>query len=145
MAQINPYLNFNGDCEAAFTHYKSVFGGEFTYIGRFGEMPTSEGDKPLGDDEKNKIMHVSFPISSETILMGSDCPTAYGPVKFGDNISISINTESPEEAKRIFDGLSAGGIVKMPLEKTFWAALFGMFVDKFGINWMVNYDEPQHA
>lgn len=145
MAQVNPYLNYNGDCEAAFNLYKSVFGGEFTYIGRFSEMPPQEGDKPLADDEKNKIMHVSLPISKETTLMGSDCPAAYGPVKFGENISISINTDSPEEARRIFDGLSVGGKVTMPLEKTFWAALFGMFVDKFGIPWMVNYDEPQQG
>jgi PhnB protein len=144
MAQINPYLNFNGDCETAFNHYKSVFGGEFTYIGRYGEMPPSE-EHPVPDAEKDKIMHVSLPISNETVLMGSDCPAAYGGTKFGDNISISINTQNPEEARRIFDGLSAGGKVTMALEKTFWAALFGMFTDKFGINWMVNYDEPQQG
>ena len=142
MAQINPYINFNGDCEAAFNHYKSVFGGEFEYIGRFGEMPPSEG-QTYSEEEKNKIMHVSLPISNGVSLFGSDCPSSYGPVKFGDNISISINTENPEEAKRIFDGLSEGGKITMPLEKTFWAALFGMCVDKFGINWMVNYDEPR--
>jgi len=140
MAQINPYLNFNGDCEAAFNHYKSVFGNEFEYIGRFGEMPPSDGHV-VSEEEKNKIMHVSLPISGDVKLFGSDCPAGYGPVRFGDNISISINTKSPEEAKRLFDGLSEGGKITMPLEKTFWAALFGMFVDKFGINWMVNYDE----
>lgn len=143
MAQISPYINFNGNCEAAFNHYKSVFGGEFEYIGRFGEMPP--GEKPLPEEEKNQIMHISLPISNGISLLGSDCPSSYGSMKFGDNVSISINAENAEEAKRLFDGLSAGGIIKMPLEKTFWAALFGMFEDKFGIHWMVNYDEPRQG
>ena len=144
MAAINPYLTFNGTCEEAFNFYKSVFGGEFPYIGRFGDMPPSE-EKQVPASEANKIMHVSLPISKETILMGSDSSDAYGHATVvGNNISISVNTDSKEEAFKIFDGLSAGGKVTMPMEKTFWGAWFGMFTDKFEINWMVNFDEEPH-
>jgi PhnB protein len=140
MAQVNPYLVFNGDCEAAFLLYKSVFGGEFPYIGRFGEMPPADGQLELPENEKNRIMHVSLPIGG-TILMGSDSNSHSGDVRFGENVSISINTESREEADRIFNGLSADGVVKMPMTDTFWGAYFGMFSDKFGIHWMINFDE----
>lgn len=142
MPQVNPYITFKGTCEDAFNFYKSVFGGEFQYIGRFGEMP--DGDK-MPEEAKNLIMHVSLPISNETILMGSDSSEAFGQVTtVGNNISVSINTDSKEEATRIFNGLSEGGKVTMPLELTFWGAFFGMFTDKFGINWMVNHDtQPQ--
>jgi len=144
MAQINPYLTFGGNCEEAFNFYKSVFGGEFPYIGRFNEMPPMEGRPELSAEEGEKIMHVSLPISKETILMGSDSSEAFGQTAvLGNNFSISINTDSEEEADQLFNGLSAGGKVTMPMEKTFWGAYFGMFTDKFGINWMVNYDEPQ--
>lgn len=140
MAQINPYLTFNGTCEAAFNFYKSVFGGEFPYIGRFKDMPPAEG-KTMPAEAGEKIMHVSLPISTETTLMGSDTGGEWASnFKEGNNISISINTASEEEAKKIFNALSTGGKVTMPLDKTFWGALFGMFTDKFGINWMVNYD-----
>lgn len=139
MAAVNPYLNFNGNCEAAFNHYKSVFGGEFTMLSRFKDAP-SEHQQP---GEEEKVLHVSYSIGEGTILMGSDCPTAFGEVKFGDNISISVNAHSEEEADKIFNGLAAGGKVTMPLEKTFWGAYFGMLKDQFDINWMVNYDYAQ--
>lgn len=142
MATINPYLTFNGDCEAAFTFYKSVFGGEFPYIGRFKDMPPTEGCDPLPAAEGEKIMHVSLPISAETILMGSDSSEAFGQATIvGNNFSISINTDSTAEADKLFEGLSAGGKITMPMDKTFWGAYFGMFTDKFGINWMINHDE----
>lgn len=143
MAAINPYLTFNGNCEEAFTFYKSVFGNEFQYIGRFGEMPSQDDMPPVPDNEKNKIMHVSLPISKETILMGSDTSETYGKVTMGTNITISINTDSSQEADTLFNKLSVGGKVVMPMAKTFWGAYFGMFTDKFGIPWMVNYDEIQ--
>lgn len=140
MPQVNPYINFRGNCEEAFSFYKSVFGGEFPMVGRYKDMPPSEGElSPAMDGEK--IMHMSLPISKETCLMGSDIGGDWAKHTVdGNNIQISINTESEEEAKRIFNGLSDGGRVNMPLEKTFWGALFGMLTDKFGINWMVNYD-----
>jgi len=141
MAQVNPYLTFNGNCEEAFNFYKSVFGGEFPYIGRFKDMPS---ETSLPENVGNLIMHVTLPISSETILMGSDSNEAFGQVaQAGTNVSISINTDSEDEATKLFNGLSAGGKVTMPLEKTFWGAFFGMFTDKFGIHWMVNYDYEQ--
>lgn len=143
MASVNPYLIFNGNCKEAFLFYKSVFGGEFTYMGTFGEMPPSDDPNcpPPSEDEANRIMHVSLPISKETILMGSDSTSQSGDVKMGTNISISINTDSKDEADKLFNGLSAGGTTIMPMENTFWGAYFGMFIDQFGINWMVNFDE----
>ncbi|MBE0639014.1 MAG: VOC family protein [Bacteroidales bacterium] len=142
MTTINPYLTFNGNCEEAFNFYKSVFGGEFPYIGRFKDMPAGS---PVPDDMKEKIMHVSLPISKETTLMGSDASETFGQTaNFGDNISLSVNTDSEEEATSLFAALSEGGRITMPLEKTFWNALFGMCTDQFGINWMVNYDFAQN-
>lgn len=142
MATINSYLNFDGQCEEAFHFYKSVFGGEFTNISKFGEMPPQEGMPPLSDDLKNRVMHVSLPISSETVLMGSDTMPGMHEHLVGNNISLSINTNSREETEMIFNGLSADGNITMPLADTFWGAYFGMWTDKFGINWMVNYDDP---
>lgn len=148
MASVNVYLTFNGNCKEVFDFYKSVFGGEYQYIGTFGEMPPMEGQESKEED-KNKIMHVSLPISKETTLMGSDAGCDYAAhLKAGNNFSISINAESKEEADKLFAGLSAEGNVTMPMADTFWGAYFGMFTDKFGINWMVNYDDPvkmQHS
>lgn len=141
MASINPYLIFNGNCEEAFLFYQSVFGGEFPYVGKFSDMPAGDTNPTLSEEDANKIMHISLPIGKDSVLMGSDSNSASGEVVFGGNISISINTESKEEADRLFNGLSAGGNPFMPMNKTFWGAYFGMFVDKFGINWMVNFDE----
>lgn len=141
MATINTYLNFNGDCEAAFNFYRSVFGGDFTYVGRFNEMPPQDGMPTMSEEDGNKIMHIVYSIGN-AILMGSDTGGEWAP-KFvqGNNFSISINAESKEEADRLYDGLSAGGEVTMPMNETFWGAYFGMFTDRFGINWMVNFDE----
>jgi len=141
MATINPYLAFDGNCEEVFNFYKSVFGGDFAYVGRFKDMP---GEHPCVEGDAEKIMHIALPISKETVLMGSDVTEEQGgAMKVGDNISISISVSSEEEAKSLFEGLSAGGTVKVPLNKMFWGALFGMFVDKYGINWMVNYEYEQ--
>ncbi len=144
MAQINVYLNFEGNCLEAFEFYKSVFGGEFPYVGKFSDMPPSE-EYPVNEADKNKIMHIALPISQETILMGSDVTDntcKEGKFVKGNNIQLSANTGSREEAEKIFNGISAGGQVTMPLQDTFWGAYFGMWTDKFGISWMVNYDDP---
>ncbi|SFB28004.1 PhnB protein [Flavobacterium swingsii] len=141
MATVNPYLIFNGNCEEAFLFYKSVFGGEFPYIGKFSDMPADENTPKLSEADANRVMHVSLPIGKETILMGSDSNSQSGDVQFGHNISISINAESTAEADKLFNGLSAGGSITMAMNKTFWGAYFGMFTDKFGIDWMVNFDE----
>lgn len=139
---VNTYLMFNGNCEEAFLFYKSVFGGEFPYIGKYKDAPAEDGAEALSEQDLNRVMHVSLPIGN-TILMGSDSHPKFGDVGFGDNFSISVNTESTEEADRIFNGLSAGGKVEMPMNKTFWGAYFGMFKDKFGIGWLVNFDENE--
>ncbi|MGE5355249.1 MAG: VOC family protein [Deltaproteobacteria bacterium] len=140
MMTVNPYLNFNGNCEEAFNFYKSVFGGEFTYLGRFNEMPMQEGMPPLPENEGNRIMHVTLPIGGDTVLMGSDTISISGNVSIGNNISMSVNASSREEADSLFSRLSEGGKIIMPLSDTFWNAYFGIFTDKFGINWMVNFD-----
>jgi len=140
MATINPYLTFDGNCEAAFNFYKSVFGGEFPFLGRFKDMPPMQG-RTIPASEGEKIMHVSLPISGGSVLMGSDRSASFGPpVTIGNNFSISINAASEAEADKLFGGLSQGGRVTLPMAKAFWGAYFGMFTDKFGISWMVNYD-----
>ncbi|MGV8815916.1 MAG: VOC family protein [Gelidibacter sp.] len=144
MTTVSTYLNFDGNCEEAFNFYKSVFGGEFTYIGRFGDMPAGDG-YTVSEAEKNRIMHVGLPIGATTLL-GSDTGGDWAATFVqGNNFSISISPDSKEEADKIFKGLSAGGKVTMPMADTFWGAYFGMFTDKYGINWMVNYEkQPQH-
>jgi len=143
MTTVNVYLTFDGKCEEAFNFYKSVFGGEFPYMGRYKDMQPIDG-KGCPPGEEEKVMHVSLPVSKETILMGSDTSEAFGPAPIvGNNISVSINTDSEKEATRIFNALSAGGKISMPLDKVFWGALFGTFTDKFGINWMLSYDYNQ--
>lgn len=144
MTTINPYLTFNGNCLEAFEFYKSIFGGEFPYAGKFGEMPPNP-DYPIPDELKDKIMHISLPISKETVLMGSDSSEAFGHASIiGNNITLSVNTESVDEVNRIYNALIEGGEVKMPLAKTFWGAWFGQLTDKFGINWMVNCELKEH-
>lgn len=147
MAIVNIYLNFDGNCEQAFDFYKSVFGGEYPYIGRFKDMPPSEdASKQVPEETANRIMHVSLPISKETMLMGSDTGGEWAAsFKQGNNFSISVNAASKDEADRIFNALSAGGQVTMPLANTFWGDYFGMLTDKFGINWMMSYNEQQAA
>ena len=144
MATINPYLVFNGNCEEAFLFYQSVFGGEFPYVGKFKDMPGGQDTPALSEEEANRIMHITLPIGKGYVLMGSDSNSASGAVVFGSNVSLSLNTESKEEADQLFNGLSAGGNPFMPMNKTFWGAYFDMFVDKSGIHWMVNFDENEN-
>lgn len=134
--QINPYLNFDGNAEEAFRFYQSVFGGEL-FIQKMNQAPGAEN---LPENEKNRVMHVSLPLAGGQHLMGSDClPSAGHVLHVGNNNYISISPESREEADRIFNGLSAGGKIEMPLADMFWGDYFGSFADKFGICWMVNY------
>lgn len=144
MTTINPYLTFNGNCEEAFNFYKSIFGGEFTYIGRFGEMPANE-EIPIVDSFKDKIMHVSLPISKETTLMGSDSSEAFGKATIvGNNITMSVHSDTIPEITRLFNELANGGNISMPLNKTFWGSHFGMLTDKFGIHWMLSCELKEH-
>lgn len=140
--KVEPYLIFDGNCEKAFNFYKSVFESEFTTISRFKDMPEQEGMK-VKQEEKEKILHVALPIGKETMLMGSDDLKL--ETKFGNNVSLSIQTESEEQTDKIFKILAQSGKTIMPLSKTFWNAYFGMCVDKFGVHWMVNYNYDQEA
>ena len=137
MATLNPYLNFNGKTEEAFNFYKSVFGGDFPMIMRFKDAPQ---EYQGSEKEANWIMHIALPIGKNSMLMGSDAPEHMGAVKNGNSVHISITADSREEADKLFNGLSAGGQVIMPISDAFWGAYFGMFIDKFGISWMVNFD-----
>jgi PhnB protein len=138
MTTVNPYLTFIGNCEEAFNFYKEVFGGDFQFVGRYKDMPADDRENfPTEQDEK--IMHISLPISKETILMGCDSSQTFGqPITFGNNISLSINTDSKTSADKIFVGLCAGGQEKMAMDETFWGAYFGVVTDKFGIHWTVS-------
>jgi len=139
MALINPHINFNGNAEEAFTFYKSVFGGEFAKVIRFKDLANPEF--PLAEKEENKIMHIALPIGKTNVLMGNDVPEFLGKVNENENRSkISISTESKEEADKLFNGLSAGGKIEMPISDSPWGSYFGMFRDKYGIEWMVDFD-----
>jgi len=137
MVTINPYLNFSGNTEEAFNFYKSVFGGDFIMLQRFRDTPDTE---KMPEEEKEKLMHVSLPVGKENILMGTDALESQGfKLSFGNNFHLSVETESKEEADRIFKDLSKDGKVTMPQDNTFWGAYFGMLRDKYGIQWMVSY------
>jgi PhnB protein len=138
MALINPHINFNGNAEEAFNFYKSVFGGEFAKIIRLKDI--SGPDFPVAENDANKIMHIALPIG-KNILMGNDVPESMGRVNEAENRSkIAVIAESREEADKLFNGLSAGGSIEVPISDSPWGSYFGMFRDKFGIEWMVDFD-----
>ena len=138
MARINPHINFNGNAEEAFNFYKSVFGGEFAKIMRFKDLASAEF--PVADNEANKIMHIALPIG-KSILMANDVPEILGRTNENENRSkIVISAESKEEADKLFNGLSVGGQIEMPISDSPWGSYFGMFRDKYGIEWMVDFD-----
>ncbi|MEN0007977.1 VOC family protein [Flavobacterium nitrogenifigens] len=139
MATINPHINFNGNAEEAFEFYKSVFGGEFAKVVRLKDLASAEFQVTKNDE--NKIMHISLPIGKSNVLIGNDVPEFLGKVNENENRSkISISAESKEEADRLFHGLSAGGTIEMPITDSPWDSYFGMFRDKFGIEWIVEFD-----
>src|ERR1044071_6622032 len=138
MAVINPHINFNGNAEEAFDFYKSVFGGAFAKIIRLKDMSSAE--YPVSEAEANKIMHIALPIG-QNVLMANDVPESMGRVNENEHRSkISISAKSREEADKLFNGLSAGGTIEMPIGDSPWGSYFGMFRDKFGIEWMVDFD-----
>jgi PhnB protein len=139
MRAINPWINFNGNAEEAFTFYKSVFGGDFTKIIRFGDLSSAEF--PVAESEANKIMHIGLPIGKQTVLMANDVPEFMGPVNESENRSkIVVSAESKQEADQLFNGLSAGGDVEGPIGEGPWGTYAGMFRDKYGIEWIVEFD-----
>ena len=140
MARVSTYLNFPRQTEEAFRFYRSVFGGDFTGgIHRFGDMPPPPGAPPLPEADKKLVMHIELPILGGHVLMGTDAPESMGlSVTFGTNVHINLEPDTKADADRLFDALSAGGKVSMPLQDMFWGAYFGSFTDKFGVQWMVN-------
>nr|WP_295928706.1 VOC family protein [uncultured Dyadobacter sp.] len=137
MPKINPYLNFDGNAEEAFIFYKSVFGGEFQGVHKMEGAPGTEN---LPENEKNRIMHISLPIGNGDLLMASDIMPSMGQtLNLGNNNYISVFADSREQADHLFNGLSAGGTIEMPLEDAFWGDYFGAFEDKYGVRWMINY------
>ena len=143
MALINPYIHFNGNAEEAFTFYKSVLGGEFAKVSRYKEISSPE--YPIAKHDADRIMHIALPIGKSHVLMASDVLEGMGQVTENDNRNtIFISAESKEEADKLFNGLSEGGNVEMPISYGPWGNYFGMFADKFGVQWMVDLD-PKHS
>ena len=141
MKSINPWINFNGNAEEAFTFYKSVFGGEFKKIVRFKDLAGPEF--PVADKEANKVMYIALPVGKNNVLVANDVPEFMGRTNENENRSkILLSVESREEADKIFNGLSAGGNVEGPIGDTPWGSYAGMFRDKYGIEWIVEFD-PQ--
>ncbi|MDB5024436.1 MAG: glyoxalase [Mucilaginibacter sp.] len=139
MKAINPWINFNGNAEEAFTFYKSVFGGEFAKVVRFKDLASAEF--PVAEPEANKIMHIALPIGKNNVLIANDVPEFMGRVNENENRSkIAVNAESREEADKIFNGLSAGGDIEGPIGDSPWGTYAGMFRDKYGIEWIVEFD-----
>lgn len=144
MAIINPHINFNGNAEEAFTFYRSVFGGEFKKIIRLKDIASPEF--PIAAIDENKVMHIALPVGKNNVLMGNDVPEFLGKVNENENRSkISISTESKAEADKLFNGLSAGGSIEMPISDSPWGSYFGMFRDKYGIEWMVEFDPKENG
>lgn len=139
MATINPHVNFNGNAEEAFTFYKSVFGGTFTKIIRFKDLASDEF--PVPKHEENKIMHIALPIGKGSVLMANDVPEIMGKTNERENRSkIVISADSKEEADKLFNGLSAGGEIEGPIGDSPWGTYFGCFRDKYGIEWIVEFE-----
>ncbi|MCO4293324.1 VOC family protein [Solitalea sp. MAHUQ-68] len=141
MALVNPYLNFLGTTEAAFNHYKSVFGGEFSMLLRYRDTPEA-GD--VKEEDKDKIMHMALPIGNGNILMGTDAlGSMQQGLQQGNNFYLSVHADSKPDADRVFKGLSEDGQEQMAMQDTFWGAYFGMLKDKFGVQWMVSFEQPR--
>lgn len=140
MARVSTYLNFPGTTEAAFNFYRSVFGGDFNGpVHRFADIPPQPGQPPMPEADKQMVMHVELPILGGHIIMGTDAPESMGfTCRGGNNTHLNLEPDTRAEADRLFNALSAGGKVEMPMQDMFWGAYFGSFTDRFGINWMIN-------
>lgn len=137
MASANPYLNFPGNCMEAFDFYRSVLGGEYANVSKFSDMPAETPADESHQSSPEGIMHISLPIG-DSVLMGSDVPPGMGTVTPGNTCYVCLSPDGPDEARKIFEGLSEGGDIEMPFDKQFWGDYFGSFTDKYGIKWMVD-------
>ncbi len=141
MIKMDPYLNFMGNTGDAMNFYKSVFGGEFTIYERFKSVP---GGEKMSAEDQEKFMHISLVIPNGVTIMATDALESMGQqLNFGNNYHICIQAESETEADKLFNSLSEGGTIEMPLNKTFWGAYFGMCKDRYGVLWMINYTYAQ--
>ena len=145
MASVSTYLNFDGRTEEAFEFYRTVFGGNYEGdVNRFGDMPADDNMPPLPDEAKDQVLHVCLPILGGFKLMGSDAPNCMGfQVHMGNNMHINLETDSREQTDELFAALSDGGTITMPLQDMFWGAYFGSCTDKFGVQWMFNFDNSK--
>jgi len=144
MSTINPWINFNGNAEEAFNFYQSVFGGAFTKVVRFKDLSSPEFQVP--EHEENKIMYIALPIGKHNLLIANDVPEVLGRVSETENRSkIYVSAESKEEADKIFNGLSAGGSVEGPIADSPWGTYAGMFRDRYGIEWIVEFEPAQQT
>lgn len=141
MATLNPYIYFNGNCEEAFNFYKSVFQKEFAYLGYYRDVPQS--DREVFKETDDKVMHVSLPISKETVLMGADNKEAYTELLTYSNFSLIVHAETKQEADNLFNGLSEKGQIKVPMNLTFWGSYYGICIDKFGIIWKITIESEK--
>ncbi|MFD2920145.1 VOC family protein [Terrimonas rubra] len=139
MPKLNPYLNFDGKAEEAFTFYKSVFGGEF--VGGIHRMGGAPGTENLSEEEKQRVMHIALPIGNELLMASDIMPSMNQQLTVGNNNYISVFPDSRQQADEYFKALSEGGKIEMPLEDQFWGDYFGCFADKYGVYWMINYNE----
>jgi PhnB protein len=139
MTSANPYLNFPGNCLAAFEFYRSVLGGEFSALHKFSDMPSGDagGEAPSPDG----VMHVSLPVG-DSILMGSDVPPSMGTVDFGSSCYVYLGRDTPDDGERVFTELSEGGQVEMAYGLQFWGDYYGSFTDRYGVKWMVGVPGP---
>jgi PhnB protein len=141
MKNVDFYLHFNGNCEKAMNFYKSIFGGDFVSVQRYGDVPGSE---KMSDEDRGKMIHMSLKLSEHSTLMGSDVVTKMvDSVSQGNNYHICLQVSNDREADKVFAALSGNGVIEMPMNKTFWGAYFGMCIDKFGVQWMINYAEAK--
>jgi len=140
MSRVSTYLNFPRSTEQAFDFYRSVFGGEFAGgVHRFADIPPAPGQPPLAESDRNLVMHVELPILGGHVLMGTDAPESMGfSLTPGNNVYINLEPDTRAETDRLFNALSAGGKVEMPLQEMFWGGYFGSITDRFGIKWMFN-------
>jgi PhnB protein len=145
MAKVSTYLNFPRNTEEAFTFYKSVFKTEYVCpVARMGEAPSHPDGPPLSEEDRNLIMHIALPTLGDHVLMGTDAPESMGfKCTAGNNVYINLQPDTRAEADRLFNELSDGGKIEMPIQEMFWGAYFGSFTDRFGIQWMVNCEEPK--
>ncbi len=139
MPKLNPYLNFDGKAEEAFTFYKSIFGGEF--LGEIYKMGNAPGTEGLSEEEKNRVMHIALPVGNDLLMASDIVPSMNQQLKLGNNNYVSIFPDSREQADAFFKGLAEGGVIEMPMEDQFWGDYFGSLVDKYGVCWMVNFNE----